>query len=71
MGNRPLGIIASAYAGTRIDAWAGPAALAECGVPDHVDDKHDYNSNSFLYNAMVAPLQGMPIGGMIWYQGER
>ena len=70
LGNKPFGLIASAYAGTRIDAWSPPEALAACDVEDYVDEKHDYNSNSYLYNSMIHPLQKMSIKGVVWYQGE-
>ena len=40
-------------------------------MADHVDEARPSNSNSALYNAMVAPLQGLAIRGMVWYQGER
>ena len=70
LGNKPLGLVASAFPGTRIDAWAPPEALKECNIEDYVDDKHDYNSNSYLYNAMIYPYQKMTIKGVVWYQGE-
>ncbi|OAV45467.1 sialate O-acetylesterase [Lewinella sp. 4G2] len=35
--------------------------------------KIDANPNqiaTILYNAMIAPLEGMPLSGVLWYQGE-
>ena len=37
-------------------------------VKEYVNEKHPYNSNSYLYNGMVAPVQGVTIKGAIWYQ---
>ena len=68
LGNKPLGLITSAYAGTRIEAWSPPDTLSTCGIEPFVDEKHPQNSNSFLYNGMVAPVQGITIKGVVWYQ---
>ena len=65
-----LGLIASAAAGTRIEGWSPKTALDICGVDDHVDDHNHFNSNTFIYNAMVHPFTKMAIKGALWYQGE-
>ena len=70
LGNKPLGLIASSYAGTRIEAWSPPETLDTCGIEDYIDVNHDYNSNSHLYNAMIHPFHKMSIKGAVWYQGE-
>merc|ERR1711971_1007899 len=70
LGNKPLGLITGSYAGTRIEAWSPPETLSACGIEDYVDEKHPFHSNSYLYNGMVAPVQGVTIKGAIWYQGE-
>jgi len=70
LGNKPLGLITGSYAGTRIEAWSPPETLSACGIEDYVDEKHPWHSNSYLYNGMVAPMQGVTIKGAIWYQGE-
>ena len=70
LGNKPLGLIASSYAGTRIEAWSPPETLNTCGIEDYIDVNHDYNSNSHLYNAMIHPFHKMSIKGAVWYQGE-
>ena len=70
LGNKPLGLIASSYAGTRIEAWSPPETLDTCGIEDYIDVNHYYNSNSHLYNSMVHPFHKMSIKGAIWYQGE-
>ena len=34
---RPIGLVQSAWGGTRIEAWSSPAALEEC-FPDGVEE---------------------------------
>ena len=68
LGNKPLGLITGSYAGTRIEAWSPPETLSACEIEDYVDEKHPWHSNSYLYNGMVAPMQGVTIKGAIWYQ---
>ena len=70
LNNKPLGLIASAYAGTHIEAWSPPETLQTCGIEDYIDENHDYQSNSHLYNAMVHPFHKMSLKGVLWYQGE-
>ena len=70
LGNKPIGLISSAYAGTHIEAWSPPETLANCDIEDYVDEKHDQNSNSHLFNAMISPFLKMRIKGALWYQGE-
>jgi sialate O-acetylesterase len=57
--------------------WLDAAAKAQAaGQPRPPDLPFESNmENSWmpggLYNAMIAPLTGFPIGGVIWYQGEQ
>lgn len=67
----PVGLIASHWGGTNIEAWMSPAALADCA--DNVVAYGDPAPNdhpSSLYNGMIAPLIDTAIKGAIWYQGE-
>lgn len=52
----PVGLIQSAWGGTRIEPWTPQ----EKSGPD----------GGRLYNAMISPLTPMTLRGAIWYQGE-
>ena len=54
--NVPVGLIQSAWGGTRIEPWT--------------PQKKSGNKGGFIYNAMIAPMTPMTIRGAIWYQGE-
>lgn len=78
----PVGVIHSSSPGTRAEGWTPPAALAldaevRAMVATNVADEdrrgiyqQPEQKLSYLYNAMIAPLQSFPIRGVIWYQGE-
>jgi len=66
----PIGLIDSAWGGTRVEAWSTKEALDSCGVEEHVDQSHAQNSNSYLWNGCIAPLRRMKLTGFLWYQGE-
>ncbi|XP_046574639.1 sialate O-acetylesterase-like [Haliotis rubra] len=73
----PIGLIASSYEGTRVEAWSAPNVLKKCGVTDVADINDgsdvsgvDPNAASVLWNAMIRPFLNMTIYGAIWYQGE-
>jgi len=66
----PMGLIDSAWGGTRVEAWSNGEALSTCDVPEHIDNKNPQHSNSYLWNAMIAPLRKMTLTGFLWYQGE-
>jgi len=66
----PMGLIDSAWGGTRVEAWSNGGALAACDIKDHIDNNNPQNSNSYLWNAMIAPLRKMALNGFLWYQGE-
>ena len=70
LGDRPFGLIALAAAGTRIEGWTPKPALDVCGVEEHIDDHNKFNSNTFIYNAMIHPFTKIAIKGALWYQGE-
>lgn len=68
----PIGIVESAFGGTPIEAWMKSSSLA--GFTDY-PVKTDTttttrNDASMLFNAMINPIVGFNIKGLIWYQGE-
>lgn len=69
----PVGLICSAWGGTRIEPWISEAGLKEFDwVKLPARDLAEYNQQTptVLYNAMIAPMVGYGIRGAIWYQGE-
>lgn len=52
----PIGLIQSAWGGTRIEPWT--------------PQQKSGSSGGLIYNAMIAPMTPMTIRGAIWYQGE-
>jgi sialate O-acetylesterase len=80
----PVGLIQSAWGGTRAEAWTSPKALAS--IPTYkkeldrfLQDSADPakkakafhpNAPSVLYNGLISPLLHYRIKGAIWYQGE-
>jgi hypothetical protein len=60
-------------AGTSIQWWSSPSALASCpATPGSACCSYGGN-NSCLYNAQIAPLLLGPtsLAGFLWYQGEQ
>lgn len=68
----PVGIIQTAYGGTDIEAWMTKSSLT--GFSDYkvplATDKITKNDPAVLFNAMVNPIIGFQIKGVLWYQGE-
>lgn len=57
----------------RADLLATPRTAAESkkiGEPLPTAIFNDQQYPSLLYNAMIAPLVGVPVRGVLWYQGE-
>lgn len=67
-----MGLIQSAWSGTRIESWMSTAALNASGFADFVPQSWygHQNDASHLYNAMVAPWNSFQFRAVIWYQGE-
>ena len=70
----PVGLIQSAWGGTRVEAWMSPKALAQCDpkpFPDPLAGKGQ-NDPSALWNSMVAPFANghLAFRAALWYQGE-
>ena len=73
--NVPVGLICTAWGGTRIEPWISEAGLKSFGwvkLPDKSMDQTNLSPQTptILFNAMINPLAGYGIRGAIWYQGE-
>lgn len=68
----PVGIIQSAYGGTDIEAWMTKKSLtgfSDFKIPSDTA-KVFKNDPAVLFNAMIYPIIGFHIKGVLWYQGE-
>lgn len=68
----PIGIIQTTWGGTPIEAWMNENSLKQVeGVKyPAANATMTKNDPAVLFNAMVAPLLGFNIKGVLWYQGE-
>jgi len=67
----PVGLINSRVGGTAAESWLSWRALAANPKLQQIAGKEPVEGGaSFLYNAMIAPMQPFAISGVIWYQGE-
>ncbi|XP_028930847.1 sialate O-acetylesterase isoform X2 [Ornithorhynchus anatinus] len=69
----PIGLVASSWGGTPIEAWSSPRSLRECGLSQggaRPAASAGPSAASVLWNAMIHPLLNMTLKGAIWYQGE-
>lgn len=73
--NVPVGLIHSSWGGTRIELWMsekGVSSFPWVKLPEV--RKHAYlyrQTPTVLYNAMIHPMIGFGMRGVIWYQGEK
>lgn len=65
----PVGIIASSWGGTPIEAWMSGPALNEVMANSPQGTFFQKRRNG-LYHAMIHPLKDFAIRGFLWYQGE-
>lgn len=63
----PVGIIAAAVSGSRIEPWLSESALQ--ASPYFKDKKVEGDPGKF-YHSMIEPLAPYTIKGFVWYQGE-
>lgn len=71
----PVGLICTAWGGTRIEPWISEEGLRNFDwvkLPDKTQKPESLSPQTptVLYNAMVNPIAGYGIRGAIWYQGE-
>jgi len=68
-GGVPVGLIDNSAGGTSIHYWATPDAVAQCS---QVTPSSNVTAGGvgILFDAMIAPLAGVALGGITWFQGE-
>ncbi len=71
----PIGIINASYGGSSVEAWMDAQAcrqFKDIPVPGASDEPvpNEANTPTALFNAMIHPIVGYAIKGMLWYQGE-
>ena len=70
----PVGLICSSWGGTRIEPWISESGIKNFNWVKMPDKKMtgDFNQQTptVLYNAMISPMAGYAIKGVLWYQGE-
>ena len=76
----PVGIIQYAVGGAPIRAWMNPDNVAELRKNETLKSKYtlssDWKPEEFrqpgaMYNTLAAPVEGLEIASVIWYQGEQ
>ena len=67
----PFGIIDSARAGTPLESWMSPMALAGLQGLPKAPGEGDPPVAGSVFNAMIQPLLQYAIRGALWYPGER
>lgn len=71
----PIGIIQTAYGATMIESWMSAESLLPFPDISMIDELNltssEWNQPSVVYNAMINPLIGYRIKGVLWYQGEQ
>lgn len=70
----PVGLILSSWGGSCIEAWMTEdmlRAFPSVKIPKtEADIKEKNRTPTTLYQAMINPIAGLTIKGIIWYQGE-
>lgn len=71
----PVGIIEAAYGSTMIESWMSRGALQSFPPMQPVDELNlqqaVFNHPGVAFNAMINPIAGFGIRGVLWYQGEQ
>lgn len=69
----PIGLIVTAWGGSKIEAWMDESSLLKSGItsiPDQMPERAQNHAPTLLYNAMLKPLAPFTARGFLWYQGE-
>ena len=67
----PIGIVVTAWGSSTAEAWSDVKTLHDLGItiPNEIAEVPQITPRG-LYNAMMHPLIGYGIKGVLWYQGE-
>lgn len=71
----PVGLIHCSWSASKIEAWMDKETLSrfpevDLSVLNNKEFGYPNGTPTLLHNAMVKPLEGFPVKGIIWYQGE-
>ncbi|WP_419032961.1 sialate O-acetylesterase [Dysgonomonas gadei] len=76
--NVPVGIICSAWGGSKIEPWIKkevfeqefPGISLDVLKKNYSEIEHPRSEPTLIYNAMIHPIRNYTIKGALWYQGE-
>ncbi len=71
----PVGLIHCSWSASKIEAWMDKETLSrfpevDLSVLNNKEFGYPNGTPTLLHNAMVKPLEGFPVKGVVWYQGE-
>jgi len=67
----PIGLIQSAWGGSRIEPWTAPEGFADEPALKNLNvNAGQHHSPTAIFDAMIKPIVPCAIKGVIWYQGE-
>ncbi len=71
----PVGLVHCSWSASKIEAWMDKETLSrfdevDLSVLGNKEFGYPNGTPTLLHNAMVKPLEGFPVKGVIWYQGE-
>ncbi|OJU51802.1 MAG: sialate O-acetylesterase [Bacteroidales bacterium 45-6] len=71
----PVGLVHCSWSASKIEAWMDKETLSrfpevDLSVLKNKEFGYPNGTPTLLHNAMVKPLEGFPVKGVVWYQGE-